>query len=117
MSDVKQEEDTIASPLIIAIGAISIVVFAIGILWSIKVQKGMTGSLKNNTAPKSERLGRREIGMVYQPVFDRGHGIAADHNAPILRRLDSYGWADDQKTAVHIPIDRAMQLVVERNKL
>ena len=117
MSDVKQEEDKIATPFILTVGAISIVVFAIGIAWSVLLQKDRMGSLRNDTAAKADRIGKREIGMVYQPLFDRGHGIAADHNAPILERLNSYGWTDANKSAVHIPIDRAMKLVVERNKL
>lgn len=119
MSEVKQEEDKIATPLVLAVGAIALVVFAIAIAWSLALQHSRMGSLRNDTAPPADHIGKREIGMVYQPLFDRGrgHGIAADHNAPILERLDSYGWADDKKTAVHIPIDRAMKLVVERNKL
>ncbi len=32
-------------------------------------------------------------------------------------RLNSYGWVDEKAGTVHIPIDRAMQLVVERGLL
>lgn len=31
------------------------------------------------------------------------------------KRLDSYGWIDRQNGVVHIPIERAMELVVERS--
>jgi hypothetical protein len=44
-----------------------------------------------------------------QPGLDLGK-LRANENA----RLDSYGWIDREAGVAHIPIDRAMQLVLER---
>jgi hypothetical protein len=38
----------------------------------------------------------------------------AQHQAQALERLDAYGWVDAEAGTVHIPIERAMELLVER---
>jgi hypothetical protein len=43
------------------------------------------------------------------PVID-GNKIVADATA----KLEGYGWADQQAGTAHIPIERAMELIVER---
>jgi hypothetical protein len=114
---VKQEEDKIQTRRIVTIGLIAFLSFAVGIWWAVNVQRDMTGTIKSNTAPDPALAGHTEIGMVYQPVFDRGRGIAAERNAPAVKRLGEYGWENAEHTIAHIPIDRAMELIVERGKL
>ncbi len=36
------------------------------------------------------------------------------YEAEQRERLETYGWADAEKTTVHIPIERAMEKVAER---
>jgi hypothetical protein len=45
------------------------------------------------------------------PVEDLAKKRAAEES-----QLDSYGWIDRQNGVVHIPIERAMELVVERSR-
>lgn len=117
MSEVRQEEDHIQTRRIVVIGMLAFVAFAAGIGWAVMIQRGQTGTIRSDTAPAPALAGKTEIGMVYQPVFDRGKGIAAERSAQKRERLESYGWVDSEKTQVHIPIERAMKLAVERGKL
>jgi hypothetical protein len=114
-SDVKQEEDRIQTRFIVTVGLCAFVAFAVGIWWAVTVQRGRTGTIKSDTAPMPALAGQTEIGMVYQPVFDRSRGIAADRAATQRRVLDSYGLVDEK--VAHIPIERAAELVIERGKL
>jgi hypothetical protein len=115
MSDVRQEEDQIQTVRIVVIGLIAFVAFAVGIYWAVTVQRERTGTIRSDTAPAPAFAGHNEIGMVYQPVFDRGHGIAAERAEAQRKRLDSYGLVDAK--VAHIPIERAMELVIARGKL
>jgi hypothetical protein len=115
MSDVRQEEDHVQTSRIVVIGLIAFASFAAGIWWAVAVQRGQTGTIRSDTAPTPTYAGRQEIGMVYQPVFDRGKGISAERNAGKLEQLNSYGRID--ANTAHIPIERAMELVIERGKL
>ncbi len=113
---VRQMEDAIRSRFIITVGAIALSVFAIGIYWAARIQHRETGSLSNDTAPRPKLAGKREIGMVYQPMYTGA--LLADENREIDRaRLDSYGWSDPSHQHVHIPIDRAIELYLSRGKL
>jgi hypothetical protein len=116
MSGMRQEEDTIATPRIVFIGVTALVTFAVGIWWAVTIQRGDTGTLKNDTAPKAAYAGRREIGMVYQPPFETVE-IAAEKYNEKRKLLSNYGWADPEKKTIHIPIQRAMDMMVQRGKL
>ena len=117
MSDepLKQEEDRIATGKIVSIGVLALVCFAIGIAWASRIQRHAMGALRNGTGPRPAAVGQREIGMVYQPLFD-STDIARDQDAPKAARLATYGWLDDKKSVAHIPIKRAMELYVERSR-
>jgi hypothetical protein len=116
MSGVRQEEDRVQTGRIVKVGLLAFAIFGVGIWWAVLVQRGQTGTIRSDTAPPPALAGKTEIGMVYQPVFDRGKGIAADRSASQRERLGSYGANADHAT-VHVPIERAMKLVVERGKL
>jgi hypothetical protein len=61
--------------------------------------------------PVPTMIGKAEIGIVDQPVFDDDHRLE-DWKAAKQRRLDSYGWVDRQKNLIHVPIDKAIDQVV-----
>jgi hypothetical protein len=112
----RQEEDRINTPFIVSVGVISLALFAIGIFWTAKMQKSENGTLVNGTAPRPSEVGKLEVGIVFQPLFD-SMDIANREKVPVREWLDSYGWADQTKQVAHIPVDRAMQMVVEKGKL
>jgi hypothetical protein len=113
---VRQEEDRIRTGRIITIGVLALVAFGIGIAWAVQIQTAVVGGVKSPVVPKAVAVGQREVGMVYQPLFDSAE-IAREHDAPRRARLQTYGWADEARKTVHIPIDRAIQLVVEKGQL
>ena len=54
--------------------------------------------------------GKAKIGIVEQRLFENANqGLAWREQA--YRRLDATGWVDREKGVVHIPIERAMDLV------
>jgi hypothetical protein len=111
---VRQEEDRIKTAKIVGVGVGALLVFGIGIYWAIAIQRGKTGTLKA-VAPPAPYAGKLEVGMVYQPLFE--DSIADRKSAPKRQRLNSVGWADPEKKHAHIPIDRAMELVIQKGKL
>ena len=54
-----------------------------------------------------------QFGMLHQTLFETVSD-AKELNALSSARLNSYGWVDEQKTVAHIPIERAMALVVKQ---
>ena len=113
--ELRQEPDRVPARRLAAIGVAALLVFTGGVLWSATVQRGVTGSVRNDTAPRPALAGRQEVGLVYQPRFDAS--IAGAKNEEARRRLGSAGWVDRDAGVVHIPIEQAMDLVVQRGKL
>jgi hypothetical protein len=113
---VKQERDRVETSRVVTIGAIALVIFAVGIYWAVRIQKDATGAIESNTGPRPTHAGRLEVGMVYQPPFETNN-IAADKSARARARLESAGYNDAEKQTAHIPIERAMRMLVERGKL
>jgi len=78
-----------ASPLVTTKGAISRVV----------TQADMDKAFKDNGAPMLET---NEMGQFRNFLMNQEN------------QLNSYGWVDQKAGVVHIPIDRAMELIVQR---
>jgi hypothetical protein len=55
------------------------------------------------------------VGSIQQRTFDR-RGVGTELKAAQLRHLTSYGWVDRDRGVVHVPIDRAMDLWIERSR-
>jgi hypothetical protein len=112
----QQESDVPAigrATLVIA-GALGL--FLIGVVIWGAIMYAETGRLTTPApAPDVTKIGQREIGMVIQPLFDID-------KQPIERfqrdreRLGRYGWIDRRRGIVHIPIERAMELVAQEGK-
>ncbi len=54
--------------------------------------------------------------LVYKQVLSVPGTDIADRKAAQDSLLNSYGWADTTRTAVRIPIERAMELVISETK-
>jgi hypothetical protein len=111
----EQEPDRVPTRRLVSIGLAALLVFGLGALWATTVQRGATGSVLRDTAPRPALAGQREVGMVYQPRF--GDGIAAAGNEEARRRLSSTGWVDRDAGVVRVPIEQAMEIVARRGKL
>ena len=105
--EIKQEVDRVESGRVIMIGVTALVIFALGIVWAIWIQRESIGTIRSYT-PEQVPEGRKdEIGMVFQPAFEYGN-FAEKTTKKALWRLDHYGWSDEQAKKAHIPIDRAI---------
>ncbi len=105
---VRSEEDRVSTPRILAVGIASLVIFIVaGGLVSLFFEARMTAA---RPPPLPAEVGRSKIGMVEQQLYELSQRGARDREVR-LERLGSYGWVDRDAGIVHIPIDRAMQLV------
>lgn len=112
---VRQEEDRIKTGKVLAASCVALVCFGIGIGWAVRIQRGRAGSLQSAAVPPPRAAGKLEVGMVFQPIFDLP---IAEHEMRRKRlRLHTLDWTDPDRKTAHIPIERAMRLVVERGKL
>lgn len=110
---VRQEEDRIQTGKIVAVGLMAFIAFGIGILWAARIQTRGTGSIRTQPQPWPAQAGQREIGMVYQPLFDSLR-IAQQKESAKRAQLNSYGWVDREARVARIPIQRAMKMLLER---
>ena len=107
---VVQERDRIPSTKIIVIAVASIVAFTAGVTIMAWMLMARTQKfLPNGPGPLPPLAGQPEIGIVDQSLFE----IRSDFMDRQRRRLDSYGWVDRASGRVHIPIERAMKMVIE----
>ena len=109
-----QEPDHVPTRRLASIGLAGLLVFGVGALWATTVQRGATGSVRSDTAPRPDLAGQREVGMVYQPRF--GKSIALERADEARRRLSSAGWVDRDAGVVRIPIEDAMEHMAPREE-
>src|SRR5207253_8903865 len=65
--------------------------------------------------PVPAQMGQAEIGIVDQVPFDITRAAQA-YRKDEIERLSRWGWIDRKQGSVHMPIDRAMDLVVREQK-
>jgi len=105
------EEDVLPSGQIYLVGVIALVVFFVG---SVAAGVGMK-AIQRQQNPEGPALvphegGQGKIGIVEQRLFEHSN-MGPTWREAAHQRLDSFGWVDREKGIVHIPIDRAMDMV------
>ena len=106
-----ESEDAIDYTKVIAVGVISLLAFALGTVWAVKILHHEQAKAHAATGvPRTPELGKSEIGIVDQVLFEGDHRLAT-WRAERAARLNGYGWVDRSKGTVHIPIERAMDEV------
>jgi hypothetical protein len=115
MSDATREQD-IQFGKVIAVGVISLAVFAVGSIWSVSILHGKQQEMNpSGRVALPAELGQEEIGIVDQVPFDLNRWVHK-YKQEQDQRLDSYGWVDRKAGTIHVPIDRAMELLVQEQK-
>jgi hypothetical protein len=105
----QQSEDHIDFAKVITVGVVSLVLFALGVVWSSKILHHETRRAETSTGLAGQpTFGKAEIGIVDQVPFSGDHRLA-DWREERAARLNSYGWIDRAKGVAHIPIERAME--------
>jgi uncharacterized membrane protein len=106
----RSEEDLIPTGTILLVGLCSLLVFLVG-GWAAVSYLHARQAERGPLAVATE-AGKSKIGMVEQDFFDvavRGKR----QKALKLEQLGTWGWVDRNAGVVHMPIDRAMELVAQ----
>ncbi|HVZ89233.1 MAG TPA: hypothetical protein VHG72_19860 [Polyangia bacterium] len=107
-----QSEDQIDFAKVIAVGVVSLIVFTLGTLWAVAIFHRQTARSRAAAGEAAQpQLGRGEIGIVDQVLFEGDHRLAT-WRAERAALLNGYGWIDRSKGIVHVPIERAMEQVL-----
>jgi hypothetical protein len=105
---VRSEEDRISTAKIVVVGVASLVIFFVASLATgMYLDARRTESGPPRVPPE---IGSSKIGMVEQQIFERARRGERDRERR-EERLRSYGWVDRPAGVVHLPIERAMELV------
>lgn len=111
-----QEDMGINAGKIIAVAITALVIFALATWWSAGIYQKQSKALQpNGPDPIPAVIGSPEIGLVEQVPFDlsrKSQLYQAEHR----KRLESWGWVDQKTGVVHMPIERAMEQVVQESK-
>jgi hypothetical protein len=105
-----QSEDHIDFPKVIAVGVVSLLLFAVGVCWAAGILHRETKRAEETTglAGAPAELGKTEIGIVDQVPFNGDHRLT-DWRRERAAQLNGYGWVDRGKGIAHVPIERAME--------
>lgn len=93
----------------------TLIVLAGAASWGAWMLYDQVGSLDQPVGSAPSRIGQPEVGIVDQRMF------AQERRAQELRRaqkerLSSYGWVDRERGVIHLPIERAMELLLEEER-
>ena len=114
---VRAEPDRVSSKIVVGFGVLVVVLCAVAMYVVVVLFRGLEKGAerrdeKAEAAAGLERPSDAPAPLPRLQVHPVGHW--QDFHAAERRRLESYGWMDRSSGAVHIPIERAMQLVAER---
>ena len=107
---VVQESERLATKRAVLVAVLFLAIFVLATLWAVAMMRGEERQVAPRADPVPPEIGKPEIGIVNQRLFEL-QVDAKEKRYEQLRRLDSYGWVDRDKQIIHLPIDRAMQLL------
>ena len=109
------EKDVIPYGKVVAVGVLSVILFTLGVLWATKIlHEGQSAVWPHGEPRKPELIGQAEVGMVNQLQFELDTRASATREEQ-LERLRTTGWVDRDAGIVHIPIDQAMDALVQES--
>lgn len=113
MEPVRQQPDKLDASRILIVAVVVLVIFGVGIAWAVVIQRDTVGKLNDELGPREIiPVKEDEVGNVYVKSFDTDYAL---HTAKKQRaHLESAGWNDKDKTTAHVPIDRAIQMFLDR---
>jgi hypothetical protein len=108
------EKENLPFGKIVLIGVTTLAFFALGCIWVRVYQQHRRADL-GGMPPVPEVLGKAQIGIVNQRVFPLERS-AQEKREIEEHQLSSYGWVDRKEGVIHVPIERAMDLVSQGAK-
>lgn len=110
------EDKTLPYRKIVFVGLSAIVIFALSIVWSTALLRGAEKEMHPaGPPPIPPGVNQYEVGIVNQRMFSLDQR-AAQKRLQQMTRLNTYGWLDRQAGVVHIPVDVAMDMLVQEQK-
>jgi hypothetical protein len=111
----EQEPEHFHGPRITVIGIVTLVIFALAVVWAASIWKERTRDNQPTVPEQPHELGNAEIGLVDQVPFEQNFE-APELRIRKLQQLESYGWVNRAAGKVHVPIERAFELVLAEQK-
>ena len=100
--------------LAVAIGAL--LLFTASGYWSYTLYDKRSRELQPlGPDPIPRQIGQREIGIVDQVPFDVYRSLQT-YRKYSKHRLDTWGWVDKKQGIVHMPIEQAMEQMIQEPK-
>ena len=114
---VRAEPDRVSAKIVVGFGVVVVVLCAVAMVLVVVLFRGLEKGAdrrdeKAEAAAGLERPSDAPAPLPRLQVYPVAHW--QDFQAGERRRLASYGWMDRSSGAVHIPIERAMELVAQR---
>jgi hypothetical protein len=108
---VAAEEDHLVLSKVIKVGAISLVIFAVGAVWAWRFQVSIERELQpEGPPPMPAVIGQYEIGIVNQRMFEQDSH--AEKKLSGQEQALKNGWGDQPGVAAHLPLEQAMERVI-----
>jgi hypothetical protein len=102
------DQDHIDFTKVIAVGVVSLVIFAVSTYWAWTILRSERDGLSvRGEPPVPTKMGQPEIGIVDQVPFAIDNRLEA-WRAERQQHLNGYGWIDRERHVIHIPIDKAI---------
>jgi hypothetical protein len=116
-SGTRAEPDRIGTPRILAVGAASLIFFAVASWFTIRYGYDRTRAemLPDGPAAQPAEIGKNKIGIVEQRLFSLAVE-PAEWRKNQVERLQSWGWVDRKAGVIHVPIDQAMARVARGDR-
>lgn len=112
----EQAVEGIQWPAVLGVGIGALIVFAIAIYIVLRMLHAREKALQPlGPDPMPLQIGQSEVGIVDQVPYDVSRALESYRNDR-MKRLETWGWVDRKAGTVHMPIDRAMDLVVQEHK-
>jgi len=109
--DLYQEEDWVPAWKVLLAVLFTVVVSALLILWAVQANARSEAVFRPSGVFMEQWLGPRHmVSKVREDLFGERRG--ATFNGLQRAELDGYGWDDERRGVVHIPIQKAIDLVV-----
>jgi hypothetical protein len=101
---------------IVGVGVAAVVIFGLSIFWSTSLLHSAEKEMQPaGPPPLPKGVNQYEVGIVNQRMFSLDQR-AAQKRLQQMTRLNTYGWLDRQAGVVHIPVDVAMDMLVQEQK-
>ena len=111
-----QQDPAIPAGKIIAIGLGALLLFTVSGYWSYTIYDRRSRELQpRGPDPIPREIGQKEIGIVDQVPFDVYRTLQTYRKAS-KHRLETWGWVDRKQGIVHMPIERAMEQMIQEPK-